>query len=109
MGTMKRAPKRRTPKKKAPLKKTTTPKTVTRALGRAYLIDAAWKAEIGRIMAERGLSQAGLAREIDAWPSALVFMFKENTRSSTMVPAIHRALGLVPPSLPVVTTAIQAA
>lgn len=75
----------------------------------AYPIDDEWRAAIRKAMEERGLSQAKLAAEIQAVPSAIVFLFKETTRSSSLVPAIHKALGLVPPVLPIATQAIRAA
>lgn len=74
----------------------------------AYPIDDAWRAEVRKIMQERGLSQSWLASEIGVVPSAIVFLFKTAT-SSHMVPAIHKALGLVPPKLPAATQAIRAA
>lgn len=76
--------------------------------GDAYPIDAAWKDEIRKIMTERGLSQAKLAAQIGAVPSAITFLFTQAT-SSAMVPAIHEALGLIPPVHPGATQAIRAA
>lgn len=75
----------------------------------AYPIDAAWKAEVRRLMEERGLSQARLATQIGVVPSAIVFLFERSTKSSRMVPAIHEALGLLPPVAPPATQAIRAA
>jgi hypothetical protein len=63
----------------------------------AYPIDDAWRAEIRKIMKERGLSQAGLAALIGASPPAIVLLFKPDTAVSTLVPAIHDAFGLIPP------------
>lgn len=74
----------------------------------AYPIDATWRAEVRKILEERGLSQSWLANEIGAVPSAIVFLFNTAT-SSALVPAIHKALGLVPPTLPPATQAIRAA
>lgn len=74
----------------------------------AYPIDKAWRDEVKKIMEERELSQAWLAAQIDVVPSAITFLFNEAT-SSAMVPAIHKALGLLPPVLPPATQAIRAA
>lgn len=76
--------------------------------GDAYPIDAAWKQAIRKVMTERALSQAKLAAQIGAVPSAITFLFAKAT-SSALVPAIHQALGLEPPVHPGATQAIRAA
>jgi len=86
-----------------PIRKARSAKRSTRG---TYPIDAAWKAEIRKIMTERGISQAGLAGLIGASPPAIVLLFKKDTTASTLVPAIHEAFGLVPPRA---TQAIRAA
>lgn len=74
----------------------------------AYPIDDVWRAEIRVIMHELGISQARLAAQIGVVPSALVFLFKSTTASSSaMVPAIHKALGLLPPVPPAPARAIR--
>lgn len=90
-------------------KRQTARKAVRRPSRQAYPIDAAWRADVRKILKERKLSQAWLARQIGVVPSAIVFLFEKSTRSSRMVPAIHEALGLVPPAPPAATQAIRAA
>jgi hypothetical protein len=62
-----------------------------------YPIDATWKQRVRDLMEEQGISQAELARRIKASPPAIVLLFKPATLGSTLVPAIHRELGLRAP------------
>ncbi len=49
-------------------------------------------------MARSGISQAELARRIGAVPGSIILMLQPAATQSRLVPAIHKALGLTPPS-----------
>jgi transcriptional regulator with XRE-family HTH domain len=68
-----------------------------RPSGRSYRIDKAWQDRIRARLAERGISQAQLARMIGASPGSITLIFKPSSEQSRLVAAIHRKLDLEPP------------
>lgn len=66
--------------------------------GIAYPVDAAWKAEIRRLLVEHGMKQAELARRIKCSPATIVLVLGPDSHTTTLVPAIHKVLGLVAPA-----------
>jgi hypothetical protein len=65
--------------------------------GLAYPVDAEWKAEIRSLLVVSGMNQAELARRIKCSPATIVLVLGPDSHTSTLVPAIHRVFGLVPP------------
>lgn len=76
-----------------------------RPRGAFYPIDAVWKAKVREVMARDGISQTELARRIDAVPGSIILMLKPEATQSRLVPAIHKVLGLTPPSTTSITEA----
>jgi hypothetical protein len=70
----------------------------TRPRSNYVTVDEAWKSDIKALMAQRGISQAELARRIRCAPASITLLFKPATDQSRLVPAIHKVLGLDPPS-----------
>lgn len=54
--------------------------------------------DIKALLEKRGISQAELARRIGASPGSITLLFKPETVQSRLVPAVHKVLGLDPPS-----------
>lgn len=81
------------------------PRRQPRPGGPFYPVDAAWKSAVKAALERCGLSQAELARRIGASPGSIVLILKDDTVQSRLVPAIHQALGLEPPTT---TTAVKA-
>jgi ribosome-binding protein aMBF1 (putative translation factor) len=102
---MKKSLRKRSAKHGRARKNSRTPKP--RESGRLhYPVDGAWREGIRGILVARGLTQAELARMIKASPAAVSQLLNTNTPASTLVAAIHGALGLVPPPA---TTVVQIA
>jgi transcriptional regulator with XRE-family HTH domain len=59
-----------------------------------------WKTWITRVMVEKGVTQADLHRATGASTTAISDLFKDKTKQSRLVPKIHKALGLDPPTAP---------
>ncbi len=70
----------------------------SRPIGPYYPVDDAWKQQIRALLTSRGITQAELARKIEASPGSIVLIFKPNTVQSRLVRAIHEALNLAPPA-----------
>lgn len=67
-----------------------------------WAVDDAWRDDIRALMKRKGISQADLARAASVMPSAITLIFKPETMQSRLVPAIHKVLGLPPPTTTVV-------
>ncbi len=72
--------------------------TQRRPRGPFYAVDSVWKSDIRALMERQQISQSELARRIGAVPGSLILIFKPQTIQSRLVPAIHKALGLEPPT-----------
>ncbi len=70
----------------------------SRPRGPFYAVDSVWKSDIRALMERKQISQAELARRIGAVPGSLILLFKPETIQSRLVPGIHKALGLEPPT-----------
>lgn len=72
-----------------------------RPAGPMWTVDDEWKKDVLKRMADKGISRADLAREIDVDPAALTNLFKPWTKKtkqqSRLVPKIHKVLGMEPP------------
>jgi len=69
-----------------------------RPTGPFFQIGKTWKDGIRALLESKGMSQAELARRIGASPGSIVLIFKGETVQTRLVPAIHKALDLAPPT-----------
>src|SRR4051812_8915558 len=58
-----------------------------------------WKDAVSKRMEELGISRAELSRRCKVSDAAISILFKPDTETSRLVPAIHRALGWPPPAM----------
>jgi hypothetical protein len=56
-----------------------------------------WKDEALAAMATKGITRAELSRRIGVSDAAITILFRAETRTSRLVPAINRVLGLTAP------------
>lgn len=66
--------------------------------GTYWPTDSAWKAQVIERMAEIGLSRADLARACGVTNASISNMLSEKSKQSRLVPLVHAALKLPPPS-----------
>lgn len=68
-----------------------------------------WKAKVLELMEQRGISRAELSRRIRVSDAAITVLFRPETETSRLVPAINSAVGLPQPSMvPVEADVIRA-
>jgi hypothetical protein len=77
-----------------------------RPTGTLWTVDDSWKRDVTARMKEKGISRADLAREIRALgvsctPSAITILFRKETKQSRLVPYVHKVLGMVETTAPV--------
>jgi hypothetical protein len=65
----------------------------TRPHGSWWPIDAEWKNSVRADMTKAGISPSEMARRIGCGSSAMTVLFREKTKLSRLVHAIHRELG----------------
>jgi hypothetical protein len=71
----------------------------TRPNGPSWPVDDDWKKRVRADMEKAGISSdTELARRIGCSPSALTVLWRRGTKTSRLVPLIHRELGWPPPS-----------
>lgn len=67
--------------------------------GPYWPVDDRWKRDVKAEMKRAGISLSELSRRVGCNPSSLTVLFRPGTRQSRLVPAIHRELGRLPPSI----------
>ena len=68
--------------------------------GPAFPTPARWKEDVRSKMAELGWSQYELARAVGCTQPAIAWVLGPQAKQSSLVPRIHKALGLAPVSAP---------
>jgi len=63
-----------------------------------WTVDDQWKRDVLEVMKKKGITRADLARLIGVGAPSLTLLFKAETRQTRLKPAIHKALGLIPPA-----------
>jgi predicted transcriptional regulator len=69
-----------------------------RPAGPAWTVDDSWKRDVKTAMKKAGISQADLAAKIGVTPSAITVLFRPETKQTRLKPAIHKVLGMLPPT-----------
>ena len=84
-----------------------------RPSGPKWPVTPEWRAHVLEVMAARGVSKAELSRRIGVSDAAITLLLPERAgarvpKSSALVPAIHRVLGIAVPVAPQISTEIDA-
>lgn len=72
-----------------------------RRQGPAHPVSAEWKRSVRARIQELGIEQNELARRVGCAQSSLATLLGPIAKQSSIVPAIHKALGWPPPGVPV--------
>jgi transcriptional regulator with XRE-family HTH domain len=75
--------------------------------GSAYPIDQEWRRRVRERLTEMGITQNELGRRARVSKAALSDALSNDSKQSTCVPAIHRALGWPPPQPLVLSPDVQ--
>lgn len=66
--------------------------------GSAYAIDAEWRARVEARLVEMSISRAELARRAKCSRASITELLDKDSKQSTLVPDVHRALEWPPPA-----------